>query len=202
MTEYSKSRLRTGGLSAALGIFFAVAGVWCGINVNINGYIMAAVGGLFAVVGIGVVISSFSSRKDKKILEEKGRKYTGKIYSYVESHGIMVNDAYPVNIKVRFFDEKNIKREVLIPTEFIKGSGEFPIGATIDIIIGGGKASWVKDSVRFETLENEEELMDNKPLNAEEIEEVEVCCPKCGGAFKATRGYVYVCPYCGGSTDN
>ena len=109
----------------------------------------------------------------------------------------MINDTYPINTKVRYFDEYNTEREVIVPTGFLRGSGDFPIGATIDIIVLGLDCTWVKNSVRYEHIDREEELMDNKPLDPALREVVAVTCNHCAATFMATKGYVSICPYCG-----
>lgn len=160
--------------------------------------------GLFIViplffVALGIVFVygvSFTISKKKKI-SEFGKKYPAKIYGYVNDTSYMVNDSYPVNTKVRYFDETGVKREAIIPTSFAKGSDMYPIGMTIDIFEYHGKYNFDSKSVRNETLFREEELMNNKPIEPEKTTIVAVSCPSCGATYQATKGYSNKCPYCG-----
>ncbi len=74
----------------------------------------------------------------------------------------------------------------------------FPIGMTIDIYEYNGKYSYDPASVRGERLRREEELMDNKPIDPEQLHLIAVRCSNCGASYKAATGYASRCPYCGG----
>lgn len=160
------------------------------------------IGLVFTAVGGGILFVQLKGISKRKKVAKTGKKYTGKIYGYVEDKRAMVNNDYLVNIKVHYFDEKGIEREAVIPTGFSKGSGDYPIGATIDIIALGSVYSWDKKSVRYEHIDREEELMDNKPLDPKLINMVAVTCPYCGAKFSAAKGYVCNCAYCGAAIDN
>lgn len=152
---------------------------------------------VFIGIGVGFIMSVINAKRKADRIQEKGTKYTGKIYSYTDDTSLLVNGQYRVNIKVRFFDKNGVEREALVPTKFIRGNGDFPIGATIDICEFDGKYTWVKGSVRYEQIYREEELMDDKPLEPGKINMVGISCQGCGASFTGAKGYVSRCPYCG-----
>lgn len=156
------------------------------------------IGIAFTAMGGGVLLTQLKVLFAHRKIQKQGKKYTGKIYGYVEDHSSTMNGACLVNTKVRYFDENGIEREAIIPTGFTKGSGAYPIGATIDITALNTSYSWDKNSVRYESIAGEEELMDNKPLDPAKLNMVAVTCPHCGASFSAAKGYVSTCAYCGG----
>ncbi len=182
-----------GGLFLIIGII-----ILCKTNIMELG-LFAVIGFVFSLIGVGFLISQMKKSRKRKELLQNGRRYTGKIYGYIEDKSILLNNAYPINIKVHYFDIDNIEREAIIPTGFARGSGEYPLGATIDIVALDSSYTWIEGSVRFETIEREEELMDDKPLNPTGLNLIAVECPHCGSNFTATHGYVSKCPYCGSS---
>lgn len=70
----------------------------------------------FVVLGIVFVCGVLFAISKKKRISEFGKKYPAKIYGYVNDTSYMVNGSYPVNTKVRYFDETGVKREAIIPT--------------------------------------------------------------------------------------
>lgn len=165
------------------------------------GGIPIMLGIVFGVVGGGVLLVGIKKNKERKNVAANGTRYTGKIYGYVENRSYTMNGDFTVNIKVRYFDEMHVEREALLPTEFVKGNGDYPIGATIDFFVLGSSYSWDPKSVRYEKIEGEEELMDSKPIDPGKITMTAVSCPMCGASFSAAKGYVSKCPYCGGSVE-
>ena len=136
---------------------------------------------------------------NKKMIRVHGEKYTAKIYGYVKNTSYMVNGRFPLNVKVHYFDNYGIEREVILPTSISGGADSmFPIGMTIDIYEYNGKYSYDPASVRGERLRREEELMDNKPIDPEQLHLIAVRCSNCGASYKAATGYASRCPYCGG----
>lgn len=152
----------------------------------------------FVVLGAAFILGVVISTSGRKKIAAKGRRYAAKIYSYVDNTAYTVNGQYPVNVKVHYFDESHVEREAVIPTSFEKGSGIYPIGMTIDIFEYHGKFDFDPSSVRNETLPGEAELMDDKPVDPEQIHLTAVSCPNCGSSFQAAAGYSSKCPYCGG----
>ena len=152
----------------------------------------------FVVLGIAFVAGVLVSLAKKKKIVKHGHRYAAKIYSYVDNTSYTVNGSYTVNVKVHYFDENHIEREAIIPTAFERGSGMYPIGMTIDIFEYQGKFGFDPASVRNEVLPGELELMDDKPINSEQLKLVAVNCPNCGASFQAAAGYSSKCPYCGG----
>lgn len=182
-----------------MGIFYIVIGGMMSIIFIRGGYGMfTAIPLLFLVLGIAFVVGVCVSSAKKKKIVKHGHRYVAKIYSYVENTAYLVNGSYTVNIKVHYFDENHVEREAIIPTEFEKGSGMYPIGMTIDIFEYQGRFSFDPASVRDETLFGEAELMDDKPVSPEQIRLIAVECPNCGSSFQAMTGYSNKCPYCGG----
>ena len=111
----------------------------------------------------------------------------------------MVNGRFPLNVKVHYFDNYGIEREVILPTSISGGADSmFPIGMTIDIYEYNGQYTYDPASVRGERLRREEELMDNKPIDPEQLHLIAVRCSNCGASYKAATGYASRCPYCGG----
>lgn len=153
---------------------------------------------LFVVFGVVLICGVLKSVFARNKIRRKGTKYAAKIYSYVENHAYMVNNSYLVNTKVHYFNQAGIECEATIPTNFTKGSDEYPIGMTIDIYEFNGRFDFDKNSVRMETLPREDELMDDKPIDRGAISMVAISCPSCGASYQAMEGYSAKCPYCGG----
>lgn len=188
------------------GIFFSVGMLLLGIAAFLliawqffAGGICLLLGVVFSAIGGGILISQMKASAKVKAAMKNGVKYTGKIYGYVDDTSFTMNGAYLVNIKVHYFDEQGIEREAVVPTRFTRGTGGFPIGATIDIIKADSYYTWVQGSVRYEALDREDELMDDKPLAPEKLNMIAVSCQGCGASFTAAKGYASKCPYCGAS---
>ena len=188
-----------GSIFAGCGLFIISIGLilYASLQDSLAFYITLPLAGVFIAIGVGFLLGVIiPSCKSKKMLLS-GTKYTGKIHSYCDDTTLIYNGQYRVNIKVHYFDKTGIEREALVPTKFIRGTGDYPIGATIDIYEQNGKYTWDPKSVRYETIEREEELMDNKPVAQSKLEIVGICCPNCSANFTGARGYVSRCPYCG-----
>lgn len=190
-------------------IFFSVGVLMTSIGLGIlilffewfSGGICLLLGIVFGAVGGGILITQFKNAAKRKNIIKYGQRYTGKIYGYIDDKRGTMNGDFLVNIKVHYFDQFGTEREAIIPTGFTKGNGDYPIGATIDIIALDTSYTWVEGSVRFETIPGENELMDNKPIDPSKMNFIAVNCPKCGASFSATRGYVSRCPYCNNATN-
>lgn len=188
------------------GIFFGVGLVTTTIFSSVSDMFPGRSGaGAFIMIPllftlIGAIILGFAVREiiRKSNVRKKGTRYPAKVYGYVDDTSFVVNGQYTVNIKVRFFDSNNFIREAIIPTQFNRNSSMYGIGMTIDIFEYNGRFSWDKKSARFEKLPNENQLMDERPVNPDEINLIAVTCPYCGANFKATSGYTNRCPYCDG----
>lgn len=204
MNDSEKFLVMFGGIFFAVGIIVLLIGLVLifGPGELAASAICILIGFIFMAVGGGILFAQLKGISKRKKASKAGKKYTGKIYGYVEDKRAIVNNDYLVNIKVHYFDENGIEREAVIPTGFAKGSGDYPIGATIDIIALGSVYSWDKNSVRYEHIDREEELMDNKPLDPKLIDMVAVTCPYCGAKFSAAKGYVCNCAYCGAAINN
>lgn len=154
---------------------------------------------MFVVLGLCFIVTILVMLHNKKMIRVHGEKYTAKIYGYVKNTSYMVNGRFPLNVKVHYFDNYGIEREVILPTSISGGADSmFPIGMTIDIYEYNGKYSYDPASVRGERLRREEELMDNKPIDPEQLHLIAVRCSNCGASYKAATGYASRCPYCGG----
>lgn len=204
MNESDKFMRMFGGIFFAVGIVCLIISIVVGLILGewMAGGIMLIFGLLFGTVGGGILLSQLKRSLKRKNVEKNGIRYSGKIYGYVEDKSCTMNDDYLINIKVHYFDNKGIEREAVIRTGFTRGSGDYPIGATIDIIALGSEYSWDKNSVRYEKLAREEELMDDKPLDPMKLNMVAVTCPGCGATFSAAKGYVSRCPYCDRAVNN
>lgn len=204
MSDSDKFLKLIGGIFFSIGVLVFVIGISLFVTLFeiFGSLICILIGGVFGAIGGGILISQIKRARAQRKIEKQGKKYTGKIYGYVEDHSCTMNGAYLYNIKVHYFDEKGIEREAIVNTGFTKGTGDYPIGATIDIIALGSAYTWVKDSVRYEKIYGEEELMDDKPIDPSLINMVAVSCPHCGASFSAAKGYVCTCAYCGGAIDN
>ncbi len=155
----------------------------------------------FMLGGLGVLIYAFYLIRRKKEVSRKGTRYKAKIYGYVEDTSYTVNGQFTMNLKVRFFDRNHVEREAVLATNFPKNSDMYGIGMTIDIYEYEGRYDYVKDSIRYERIYGEEELMDNKPIAPEEQTFVAIRCPGCGASFQGVKGYTSKCPYCDGYID-
>lgn len=152
---------------------------------------------LFVVIGIALLVGASASIAKKKKILKLGKKYSAKIYGYVNNTSYRVNGAYTSNTKVHFFDDNGIEKEVIIPTSFPRGSNAYPIGMTMDIFEYNGNYSFDPKSVRDEILPRENELMDDKPVEPEKLSIISVTCDCCGATYEAAKGYSNKCPYCG-----
>ena len=119
---------------------------------------------LFVILGMAFIIGALIPEFKKNRIKKHGDAYKAKIYGYVENTSYRVNGRFPINVKVHYFDKKGIEREAVLPAGMSKGSGEYPIGMTMDIYEYRGKYSFDPKSVRDEILPGEAELMDDKPV--------------------------------------
>lgn len=158
---------------------------------------MIAIPIFFFIVGMAIVIGVVRSIIKNNAIKKKGNRYKAKIYSYVDDTSVLVNGQYQVNCKVHYFDKLGVENEAIIPTQFARGSNEYPIGMTIDIFEYQGKYNFDPSSVRAETLDREDELMDDKPIDRAKIRMVAISCQSCGISYEAVSGYTAACPYCG-----
>lgn len=203
MNESEKFLVLFGGIFFPIGLIMTVVGIALLCFGELFGaFICLILGVIFGAVGGGCLIAALKTYSKRKKIEKNGRPYTGKIYGYVEDCSGTMNGEYLMNTLVHYFDRKGVEREAVLPTMFVKGSGDFPIGATIDIVEMNSKYTWVKGSVRYEHIAGEEELMDNLPLDPSKLNMVAVECPNCGASFSAAKGFVCKCPYCGGAINN
>ena len=200
MNEQDKFAVLIGGVFFPTGAFVIVMGALLLHSGNEIEACMVVffLGAIFCCLGGGVLLTQMKKANKRKKVATEGIIYTGKIYGYVEDKTCTINDSFPINTKVRYFDEDGKEREVIIKTGFLKGNGDFPIGATIDIKVLGVSTTWVPGSVRYEHISREEELMDDKPIN-QVMNMTAVVCDCCGASFTAAKGYVSKCPYCGAS---
>jgi len=154
---------------------------------------------MFVVIGLCFIVTILVMLHNQKMIRVHGEKYAAKIYGYVQNTSYRVNDQFTWNVKVHYFDNYGIEREVILPTSISRGADSmFPIGMTIDIYEYNGKYSYDPASVRGERLRREEELMDNKSIDPEQLHLIAVRCSNCGASYKAATGYASRCPYCGG----
>lgn len=196
MNGAQKVLVMVGGIFAAVGTMLTV--VFLGISSElggVGGFIALPLG--FVVMGLGFILGVVCSNTKKKKIVKRGDKYAAKIYGYVENTSYMLNGTFTLNVKVHYFDKAHIEREAILPTGFARGSNLYPIGMTIDIYEYRGKFGFDPKSVRAEILPGEEELMDDKPVNPDQVQLVAVTCPNCGSSFQAATGYSSKCPYCG-----
>lgn len=152
---------------------------------------------LFVALGIVFLVIVVRGISKKNRIIRHGTKYAAKIYGYVDNTSYTVNGSYPINVRVRYFDKNHVEREAILPACFDKGSGQYPIGLTIDIYEHHGEFGFDASSVRNEVLPGEQELMDDKLMNPSEVRLLAVNCPNCGASFQAATGYSNKCPYCG-----
>ena len=84
---------------------------------------------MFVVLGLCFIVTILVMLHNKKMIRVHGEKYTAKIYGYVKNTSYMVNGRFPLNVKVHYFDNYGIEREVILPTSISGGADSmFPIG--------------------------------------------------------------------------
>ena len=142
------------------------------------------------------------ARTKKKAGIPVGDKFIGRVINAlgapIDGAGEIEADDYrPIeNEAPGIIDRKSVS--VPMETGILSIDSMFPIGMTIDIYEYNGKYSYDPASVRGERLRREEELMDNKPIDPEQLHLIAVRCSNCGASYKAATGYASRCPYCGG----
>lgn len=197
MSGIQKILLIVGAAFTAIGGVFTVTfwrvSVW--MTDDFRAFLMIPV--LFLILGLAMILWVLVKRYQRFFIIKHGTKYPAKIYSYVENTAYTVNGRFPVNVKVHYFDRNHIEREAIIPTNFEQGTGDYPVGMTIDIYEYRGKYDFDPASVRDEILPGEGELMDDKPVDPSKVRLVAVSCQGCGASFQAAAGYAGRCPYCG-----
>ena len=195
MNAAQKILMLVGGIFAAVGTFLTILFLFLFKPITSQiGFVFMPL--IFVLLGAVLMFSVFLTISRARNIVKKGRKYTGKIYGYVENTAYTVNNSYTYNTRVRYFDERGYKRESVINTAFTKGSNDYPIGMTIDIYEYKGKWGFDKNSVRNEYIYREKELMENKPVAPNLLRMVGVRCPNCGASFQAATGYAGRCPFC------
>ncbi|MBQ0065952.1 MAG: hypothetical protein KBT48_09325 [Firmicutes bacterium] len=182
--------------------FIGIGGIVSTVFISVGGIgVFSIIPLFFVLLGACFLASFFIHLKKKSDIRNKGTRYPAKIFGYVQDTTVSVNGAYPVNLKVRYFDSNRKVKEAIIPTGFPRGSNQYAIGMTMDIFEYKGKYGWDKDSLRDETLLNECMLMDEKPVEPGKVKRIAMDCPNCGASFQATKGYSNKCPYCGSYID-
>ena len=142
------------------------------------------------------------TRTKKKAGVPVGNAYLGRIVNAlgapIDGKGEIPADDYrPIEQEAPgIVDRQSVKQP--LETGILAIDSMFPIGMTIDIYEYNGKYSYDPASVRGERLRREEELMDNKPIDPEQLHLIAVRCSNCGASYKAATGYASRCPYCGG----
>lgn len=199
MSDSDKFLKMFGAIFFSVGVVVGIIGI---VGFAMSGFIMAGIpiliGVVFGSIGGGILISQMKKTAKRKNVEANGNHFLAKIYGYVEDHSCTMNGAYLMNTKVHYFDEYGVEREAILETGFARGCGDYPIGATIEIIALGNAYSWIPNSVRYERIEGEDELMDDKPVN-QILGMTAISCGSCGASFTAAKGYTSTCPYCGSS---
>ncbi len=188
-----------GGIFFLVGLVITVA--FTGLSLGMGGVFFGAFAlfpMIFMLVGLGVLLYAFHLIRQKKEISTKGTKYPAKIYGYVEDKSYTLNGDFTINLKVRFFDHSHIEREAVLITNIPKNTNMYSIGMTIDIFAYKGRYDYDKNSLRYEKIPGEEELMDDKPVVPEEQTYVALICPHCGASFSAVKGYANKCPFCSG----
>ena len=185
-----------GLLFSSIGVIAIIIGIFVCTSTReiFPGTIGVIIGIIFSITGGVIIGGAIKNNARRKEILNNGIKYTGKIYEHIEDKSVMVNEGYLINIKVRYFDEDETEREAIIPTKFTQGSGAFPIGATIDIVRLGTEYTWVDNSVRFDKINREDELMDDNTVTHKKI--IGITCKACGANFTTNKGYASKCPFC------
>lgn len=190
MNMVGKVFLMVGGIFLFVGLILFTAFIFAfGFPIALFPMLFVLLGAVFCAIPV------VSAIREKKAWRE-GKPYTGKVYGFVENTSVVVNGSYPINTVVRFFDERHMVREAILHTDFSRGSQKFAVGSTIDIREYKGRFVYNRASVRYETLKDEEILMENRSLDAAGITYVAVTCESCGASFKAQKGITAKCPYC------
>lgn len=206
MDDNQKFSVLIGGIFFSVGVLLLIISLGLLIAGGFFGLLFPAaicflIGIVFAAIGGGFLLSAIKASKRRNDIAKKGTKYSGKIYGYVEDKSFTMNGDFLVNTKVHFFDANGIEREAIIDTRFTKGTAEYPVGATIDIVEYNGKYTWVPGSVRYTHLDREEELLDDKPVAPDKLRMVAISCQSCGASYTAAAGYAAKCPYCGAAVN-
>ena len=195
MNSAQKICMIVGAGFAGIGLFMTVLFMFAFDEVDV--FLLIPL--MFVVIGLCFIVTILVMLHNKKMIRVHGEKYAAKIYGYVQNTSYRVNDQFTWNVKVHYFDSYGIEREAILPTSISGGADSmFPIGMTIDIYEYNGRYSYDPASVRGERLRREEELMDNKPIDPEQLHLIAVRCSNCGASYKAATGYASRCPYCGG----
>ncbi len=178
------------------GVGFIITAVFASLGAVFGAFILLPTA--FTAVGLGVLIHAGWRIRQKRAVSRKGTRYRAKIYGYVEDKSYTLNGDYTLNLKVHFFDKDRVEREAVIVTNFPKNADMYGIGMTLDIFEYQGRYDYDKNSLCYEHIEGEEELMDDRPILPEQQVFVAVQCPNCGASFRAMKGYANRCPYCQG----
>ena len=110
---------------------------------------------MFVVLGLCFIVTILVMLHNKKMIRVHGEKYTAKIYGYVKNTSYMVNGRFPLNVKVHYFDNYGIEREVILPTSISGGADSmFPIGrGQRELIIGDRQTG--KTAIAIDTIINQ-----------------------------------------------
>ena len=128
-------------------------------TVEQNAWLGALVGGLFGLIGLGVIISGVKKMLMVRKAKAEGAHYNAKIVSHEPDYSIRVNGRPAIALVLRFKDSQGRIRQEIVKT----GSTEwkkFPAGGTIEISEYDSEIYVIGKKAEMVTIPGQEELTD------------------------------------------
>ena len=127
-------------------------------TVEENAGIGMLVGGIFALVGIGIIVTGV--RKMIKVIKAKkeGEHYSAKIVAHEPDYSIRVNGQPAISLVVRFKDSQKRLRQEIIKTGSTKWK-QFQVGATVEIAEYDSEVYVISKKAEMVTIPEQDEIM-------------------------------------------
>lgn len=128
-------------------------------TVEENAGIGMVVGALFALIGIGIIVTGV--RKMIKVIKAKkeGELYSAKIVAHEPDYSIRVNGRPAISLVVRFKDSQKRLRQEVIKTGSTKWK-QFQVGATVEIAEYDSEVYVISKKAEMVDIPGQDELMD------------------------------------------
>lgn len=124
-----------------------------------NAWIGMLVGGIFALIGVGIIVTGI--KKILKVVKAKkeGDHYSAKIVAHEPDYSIRVNGQPAIALVIRFKDSQGRLRQEVVKTGSTKWK-QFQAGGTVEIAEYDSELFVISKSAEMVNLPGQDELMD------------------------------------------
>jgi len=124
-----------------------------------NAGIGMLVGGIFALIGVGVIVSGIKKLLKFTKAKKEGEHYSAKIVAHEPDYSIRVNGRPAISLIVRFKDSQKRLRQEVIKTGSTQWRG-FQVGGTVEIAEYDSEVYVISKKAEMVTIPEQDEIMD------------------------------------------